>query len=235
MVSVPLIDKSQTLKVYKIHHLPIPIPELHKQFTYNIPNDFIVITTNGLYITYLDYNEILSCQLIAGHHCKRNTPFYPTDNTHDCSYHLLQLHDEKVRQFCSLSVINQTTDQAVSLDYYYWAITTMKPSKLQVVCLTSSYYIKLKIPIDIIYICDACKAYTNIFFLSARNSLGKEIGSRKLGNKPTNFALDYTDVSDFTLVRDIQIPPLTKKELEKLATNIPKMAEVTVQSLNTKL
>ena len=131
--------------------------------------------------------------------------------------------------------MNQTTDQAVSLDYYYWAITTMKPSKLQVLCLTSSYYIKLKFSIDIIHIPDTCEAYTNMFFLPARNSLSKEIGSRKLGNQPTNFDLDYTDVSDFTLVRDTKIPPLTKKELEKLATNFPKMAEVTVQSLSTKL
>ena len=118
--------------------------------------------------------------------------------------------------------MNQTMDQAVSLDCYYWAITTIKPSKLQVVCLTSTYYIKPKFPIDIIHIPDACKAYTNMFFLPARNSLSKEIGSRKLENQPTNFDLDYTDVSDFTLVRDIKIPPLTKKELEKLATSIPK-------------
>ena len=83
--------------------------------------------------------------------------------------------------------------------------------KLQVVCLTSSYYIKLKFPIDIIHVPDTCKAYTNMFFLPARNSLSKEIDSSKLGNKPNNFNLDYTDIFDFTLVGDIQIPPLTKK------------------------
>ena len=37
----------------------------------------IVITINGLYITYLDSNEILSCQLTAGHYCEINTPFTP--------------------------------------------------------------------------------------------------------------------------------------------------------------
>ena len=87
-------------------------------------------------------------------------------------------------------------DQAISLDYYYWAFTTMKP-KLQIVCLTSSYYVKLKFPIDTIHVPDACKAYTNTFFLPARNSLSKEIGSRKLENQPSNFDPGYTDVSDF--------------------------------------
>ena len=56
--------------------------------------------------------------------------------------------------FC---VINQTTDQAISLNYYYWAVTTIVPTKLQVVCLTSSYYIKLKCPVDIIFLHDALK------------------------------------------------------------------------------
>ena len=42
-------------------------------------------------------------------------------------------------------------------------------------------------------------------------------------------------MSDFTLVRDINIPPLTKNELKKLATNIPEMAEVTVHTLSTTL
>ena len=77
IVSVPLIDKSQTLTVYTIHSLSIFIPELHKCFRYNIPNDFIAITTNGLYITYLDSNEILSCQLSAGHYCEISTHFTP--------------------------------------------------------------------------------------------------------------------------------------------------------------
>ena len=88
--------------------------------------------------------------------------------------------------------------QAISLDYYYWAITTMKHSKLQIVCLTSSYYVKLKFPIDIMHVPDACEAYTNMFSLPARNSFSKEIGSRKSVNQPSNFDLNYTDVSDFT-------------------------------------
>ena len=42
-------------------------------------------------------------------------------------------------------------------------------------------------------------------------------------------------MSDFTLVRDINILPLTKDELERVATNIPEMAEVPVHMLSNKL
>ena len=174
ILSVPLVDKPQTLTVYKIPNLSILLPELCKCLQYNIQNDFIVITANWLYITYPYVNKILNCQLSAGHYCEINTPFYPIDNTHHCSYYLLQNNDDKVRQFCSLSVVNQTKDQAFSLDYYYWAITTMRSFKLHVVCLTSLYYIKLKFPIDIIHVPDTCKAYINTFFLPARIVLAKK-------------------------------------------------------------
>ena len=60
IVYMPLIDKSQTLIVCKIHNLFILVLELCKWFRYNIPNDFIAITTNGLHITYPDSNDILS-------------------------------------------------------------------------------------------------------------------------------------------------------------------------------
>ena len=93
----------------------------------------------------------------------------------------------------------------------------MRPSKLHVVCLTSLYFIKLKFPIDIIHVPKACKAYTNMFFLPARNSHSKEIGSRRPENQSSDFNLDYTDVSDFTLIRDINIPPLTKDELKRIS------------------
>ena len=37
------------------------------------------------------------------------------------------------------------------------------------------------------------------------------------------------------MLRDINITPVTKDELERLATNIPEMDEVTVHTLNNKL
>ena len=171
MTPAPLIDKSQWLMVYKIHSLTILMPPLLKQFKYNLPNNFIAIWKDNLYITYPNSEEIFSCQLSVGYHCEINTPFYPLDSTNYCSYYLLQNYLNKIEQYCSFSVIDQTTDETISLYYYYWAITTMVPTKLQVMFLTSSYYIKLKCWVDIIFLTNACEAYTNTFYLSARNSL----------------------------------------------------------------
>ena len=98
---------------------------------------------------------------------------------------------------------------------------TMVPTTLQVMCLTSSYYTKLKFPVNIIFLPDACEAYTNTFCLPARNSISKEVDSRKIGSTLTNFTLEYKDIYDFALIKGLQIPNLTTDELTKLATKIP--------------
>ena len=111
----------------------------------------------------------------------------------------------------------------------------MVPTKLQVICLMSSYYIKFKCSVDIIFLPNVCEAYTNTCYLPARNSLSKAVESRKIDSRFTNFTLEYKDIYDFALIRGLQIPNHTTDELTKLATEIPEMQEVTIYSLNTKL
>ena len=211
------------------------MPLLCKQFKYNLPNNFIAISKDNLYVTYPNLDKIFSCQLLMGYYFEINTPFYPLDSTNHCSYYLLQNNLNKIEQYCSFSVINQTPGQAISLNYFYWAVTTVVPTKLQVVCLTSSYYIKLKCPVGIIFLPSACEACTNTFYLPARNSLSKEVDSSKIGNRFTNFTLEYRDIYDFALIKRLQIPNLTTNEVTKLAVEIPKMKHVTIHSLNAKL
>ena len=112
---------------------------------------------------------------------------------------------------------------------------TIVPTKLQVICLTSFYYSKLKCPVNITFLPNACEAYTYTFYLPARNSLSKEVDSRKIGSKLTNITLEYKGIYDFVLIKGLQIPNLTTDELTKLATEIPEIQEVTIHSLNTKL
>ena len=104
----------------------------------------------------------------------------------------------------------------------------MVPTKLQVICLTSSYFLNSKCPVNIIFLPDACEAYTNTFYLPTRNSLSKEVDSRKISSRFTNFTLEYKDVYDFALIKGLQIPNLSTDELTKLATEIPKMKEVQI-------
>ena len=73
---------------------------LLKQFKYNLPNCFIAISKDNLYITYPNSDEIFSCQLSAGYDCIINTPFYPLDSTNHCNYYLLQNNLNEMEQYC---------------------------------------------------------------------------------------------------------------------------------------
>ena len=92
------------------------MPPLLKQFKYNLPNNFIVISKDNLYITYPNLNEIFSCQLSPGYYCEINTPFYPLDSTNHCSYYLLQSNLNKIKQYCSYqSLIKLLINQLASI------------------------------------------------------------------------------------------------------------------------
>ena len=43
----------------------------------------------------------------------------------------------------------------------------------------------------------------------ARNGLSKEVDSRKIGSRFTNFTLEYKYIYDFALIKELQIPNLT--------------------------
>ena len=77
--------------------------------------------------------------------------------------------------------------------------------------------------------------HTQTIYLPARSSLSKEVDSRKIGSMLTNFNLEYKVTYDFALIKDLQVPNLTTDKLTKSATEIPKMQEVTIHSLNPKL
>ena len=56
-----------------------------------------------------------------------------------------------------------------------------------------------------------------------------------MGSRFTNFALEYKDVYDFAIIKELQIPNLTTGELTKLAMEISKIKELMIHSLNIKL
>ena len=71
--------------------------------------------------------------------------------------------------------------------------------------------------------------------MPARNSLNKEVDSRKISSRFTNFTLEYKDIYDFALIKRLQIPNLTTNELPKFATEIPRMKDIVIHFLISKL
>ena len=118
----------------------------------------MAISHDKLFATYPSLDEILTCQMAQGSYCEINKPIFTIDQQRS-----------QINKYCKIDFINQTTDLAMSLDNLYWATSTIKPTRLHILCLTTSYYKQLKYPLDITYLGDSCEGFTATMLLPASN------------------------------------------------------------------
>ena len=117
----------------------------------------------------------MACQVSNVQFCHSNSPLYAADTKNSCSHALLLKDKVKIKDFCILSVINQTQDEALNINDNFWAISTLQDSKkLYITCLKYSYTIKLHFPYNIIYLPNGCEANTITFVLLSNNNLNVE-------------------------------------------------------------
>ena len=83
---VPLVDRSKTFQVFKIHNLPLPLPPLNKQMRHKLDHQYLAISTDKLYVTFPTAEEIFSCRMSIGSFCEINNAIYPTSTVNSCKY-----------------------------------------------------------------------------------------------------------------------------------------------------
>ena len=152
ILHIPLVDRSKTFQVFKIHNLPLPLPPLNKQMRHKLDHQYLAISTDKLYVTFPIVEEIFSCRMSIGSFCEINNVIYPTSTINSCEYALFMEQQTLVRKLCKVDLVNFTRDQAFSLDSQFWAILTVQTTTMQVSCLTKTYYVKLQHPLDIIFL-----------------------------------------------------------------------------------
>ena len=178
---IPLVDRSKTFHVFKIHNLPLPAPILNKQLKHRLDHQYIVISTDKLYVTFPTMEEILSCRMSSGSFCKINNAIYPMNTIRSCKYALFMGKHMLVKEACKVDLVNFTNDQAIALDSQFWVITTVKPTTMYITCLTKTFYIELQHPLDIIFLEESCEASTPSMQLPSHTTLSKEVSQTKLG------------------------------------------------------
>ena len=156
VLHVPLVDKSKTFQVFKIHNLPLPLPSLNKQMRHKLDHQYLAVSTDKLYVTFPTAEEIFSCRMSIGSFCEINNAIYPTSAIRSCEYVLFMEQPALVKRICKVDLVNFTRDQALSLDSQFWVILTVQPTTMQVNCVTKTYYVELQHPVDIIFLEESC-------------------------------------------------------------------------------
>ena len=94
ILTVPLVDQSLHMNLYKVYNLPMLHPILHVHAQYEIENSYITIVMDGMFITLPTALDVKLCLMTNGHLCMFKQALYPLEQMNWCIYALF-INDEK--------------------------------------------------------------------------------------------------------------------------------------------
>ena len=177
ILTVPLIDQSLQMNLYKIYNLPMLHPILHVHAQYKLESSYIATVMDGMFVTLPTALDVRLCLMTNGHLCMFNQALYPVEQTDWCVYALFINDEDHIEKNCVLRTINCTTNLAYSLDGYLWAISALATEKLQLRCVMETHIVTIKPPLQIVDIGNGCKAYSASIYIPAKSELTTTIQS----------------------------------------------------------
>ena len=222
ILTVPLVDQSLHMNLYKVHNLPMLHPTLHVHAQYKIEGSYLATVMDGMFITLPTALDVKLCLMTNGHLCMFNQALYPVEHMTWCIYALFINNMEQIKKNCLLKAINRTTNLAYSLDGYLWAVSALAAEKLQIRCIMETHVISIKPPLQIIDIGNGCEAYSARIYILARLEL-TTIQSFTQSQFFLDYNFNYTNMSNFLIWHKTDFTKLTTKEIETLKAKMLKL------------
>ena len=123
ILTVPLVDQSLQMDLYKVHNLPMFHPVLNVHVQYELEGTYLATMMEGMFISLPTALDVKLCLITNGHLCMFNQALYSMEHTKWCIYTLFVNDKNQIKGNCLLKILNQTTNLACSLDGYLWAIS----------------------------------------------------------------------------------------------------------------
>ena len=211
ILTVPLIDQSLHMNLYKVHNLPMLHPTLHVHAQYEIEGSYLATVMEGMFITLPTALDVRLCLIMNGHLCMFNQALYPVECTNWCIYALFINDKDQIERNCLLRTINWTTNVAYSLDGYLWAISTLATEKLQIRCVMETHVITTTPLLQIVDIGNGCEAYSSRIYIPAKSELTATLQSITRSQFFLDYNFNYTNVSKFLVWYKTDFAKLTQE------------------------
>ena len=224
ILTVPLIDQSLHMNLYKVHNLPMLHPTLHVHAQYEVEGSYLATVMEGMFITLPTALDVRLCLMMNGHLCMFNQAFYPVEHINWCIYVLFINDKDQIERNCLLRTINQTTNLAYSLDGYLWAISPLATEKLQIRCVMETHVITITSPLQIVDIGNGCKAYSSSIYIPAKSELTATLQSITRLQFFLDYNFNYTNVSNFLVWFKTDFAKLMQEEIKTLKAKILKLS-----------
>ena len=170
ILTVPLVDQSLHMDLYKVHNLPMLHPTLHVHVQYEIEGSYLATVMDGMFVTLPTALDDRLCLMTNGHLCMFNQALYKVECTNWCIYVLFVNNKDQIVRNCLLRTTNRSTNLAYSLDGYLWAISALVTEKLQIRWVMETHVITIKPPLQIVDIGNGCKHLYSIKIRTNSNS-----------------------------------------------------------------
>ena len=234
-LSIPLIDQSLEMDIYKVYNLPALDADVGMQYQYEIENNYLAISRGGVYAALPTEHDMEVCDITEGHLCTMNRALYPVDGLDWCVYALFRNDPSKIRQNCKVKFQQRHSNLAISLDGWLWAVSPLATEKIQIRCLTSTRVEIVRPPLTILMVENGCEGYSPTLFIPATSEMtGSDDDSDRL-NYFIAFNAQYQELPQFGLWVELRIQQLTPAEVHNLGIHISELPPMTYNALNQRL
>ena len=195
LLTIPLIDKSLKMNVYKVHNLSALDPELKVASEYALEGEYLAIDEHGLYVALPDAREIQICLTSQGGLCVMNQALHPIETINWCIYALFIQDQERIKKDCTMSFKPREGNLAQSLGGYLWAVSSLVGEKMQIRCLQETHIEQIKPPLQVIHVGNGCEGYSPSIKIPAKSELTSQNDIIERTNYFLEFNMQYTGIT----------------------------------------
>ena len=175
LLTIPVLDKSLELNIYRIHNLPSIPPGQEVAATYQLEGDYFAIGKHGVYVTIPTERAVQLCIESNLAICTMGQALYPSKQIKWCIYALFLEDESRINRDCRYSVQKVDGNKAISLGGFLWAISSTTSEQLQVRCLEETHVVEIQPPLQIVYLGSGCEGYSPSMYLPAKTEMTGQI------------------------------------------------------------
>ena len=187
-----------------------------------------------MYVTLPTEQSVRTCLQTELAICILEQALYPIKHITWCVYALFINDEDRIKQDCKYSVSKVSSNRAISLGGYFWAVSSIKQEQLQVRCLEETHVIEIQPPLQIVYLGNGCEGYSLGMFLPAKNEMTThaQIESRKEYFLQFNYV--YTPDRYIGLWWQFRSKLMTEKEAKGFITQVASLETMDYSLLHKK-
>ena len=235
LLTIPLIDKSLQMNVYRVHNLPALQVKLGVAAEYVLEGDFLAVDQHGLYVALPDAREMQIGLTSQGGLCVMNQALHPVETVEWCVYALFIQDEERIKRDCAMNFKPRKANVAQSIGGYLWAVSSLVGEKMQIRCLTETQVEVIRPPLQIIHVGNGCEGYSPSIKIPAKSELTSQNDIAERTTYFMDFNAHYQEMQEVGPWNFFEIDEFTEKKLKDMVEVLPALPPMNYENLNKRI